>query len=255
MDGFVITHRLDLAVHLLDTTTGRPVPCNAVRFSRNGDTLRPLEKERGLGIFPGLGRYDFTLRLDSHSYEDWEIPVSYETLDEKMPLLEVQLIPISDSHTPVPCLGIEGVLPGISGLTAVRVGDSACFIRGFEPPKKQLTLFNPHHLDLERTHYALVNPNTEAYERFQISRILDDGSIEIDRILEMEFENNFPIAPVVFGKTRADGSYLLRVRDFSAAARWLVSYRWREQTYFQTVDLRLEHTLTPPQSPQIQQRE
>ncbi|MEG1918274.1 MAG: hypothetical protein RR092_06420, partial [Oscillospiraceae bacterium] len=73
--------------------------------------------------------------------------------------------------------------------------------------------------------------------------------------LEMEFENNFPIAPVVFGKTRADGSYLLRVRDFSAAARWLVSYRWREQTYFQTVDLRLEHTLTPPQSPQIQQRE
>ncbi|MEG0876834.1 MAG: hypothetical protein RSF77_06840, partial [Oscillospiraceae bacterium] len=73
--------------------------------------------------------------------------------------------------------------------------------------------------------------------------------------LETEFGNYFPITSVLFGKTGEDGSYCLRVRDNSSSASWLVSYRLDDQSYYQIMDLRQEHSIAPPRDPEIKQKE
>ncbi|MEF9972232.1 MAG: hypothetical protein RR731_07965, partial [Oscillospiraceae bacterium] len=144
MDGFVIKHRLDLALQFMDTTTGRPVSGSVLRISRDGKLLCPLEKERGMLVFSGLGRDDFTLSISSREYENREIPIRFGEMDEKLPLLMCQMVPSAANYIPTTCLSLEGKLPGISQLTAVRMGDNACLIREFDPKKKNVTLFNPH---------------------------------------------------------------------------------------------------------------
>ncbi|MEG1108995.1 MAG: hypothetical protein RSC51_01745 [Oscillospiraceae bacterium] len=255
MDGFVIKHRLDLALQVMDTTTGRPVSGSVLRLYRDGKLMCPLEKERGMLVFSEMGRDDFTLSISSREYEQQEIPIHFAEIDENYPLLLCQLIPSAANYSPTTCLSLVGKLPGISQLTAVRMGDNSCLIREFDPKKKNVTLFNPHKLELDRIHYALVDPEKKCYERFKILQRIDDNTVKIDRVLETEFGNYFPITSVLFGKTGEDGSYCLRVRDNSSSASWLVSYRLDDQSYYQIMDLRQEHSIAPPRDPEIKQKE
>ncbi len=234
----VINHRLDLALRIIDTTTGKPVAGNELKLSRDGKPLNPMEKERGTLIFPELGRSDFTLTVSSRNYEQTIIPISYSELDEKLPLMELQLIPTSSNIIPVPCLTLEGCMPGITELTAVKMGASSCLIREFEPRKRLATIFNPHKLELDRTHYALVDPDKLCYERFRIEKRVSDSSIRLDHLLETEFGNYFPICPVVFGKTAEDGSYCLRVRDDAKNVKWLIGYKIGQEHHYICLDLK-----------------
>ncbi|NLV85912.1 MAG: hypothetical protein GX025_01640 [Clostridiales bacterium] len=234
----VITHRLELVLRLTDTTTGRPVAATDVSLFKDNAILHPMEKERGTLIFSGLGKESFILELRSRLYEPIKIPIVFPLPDPKLPLLEIHLIPSKDSISPVPCLSLEGLLPEISELNAIRLNDSSCLMREFDPRKKLALIFNPHKLELSRTHYALLDPEALRYERFSIVKKIDNNSIKLDRNLETEIKSNLPICPVVFGHTEKDGSYHLRVRDDSTNADWLISYKIGDEAFFEKLDLR-----------------
>lgn len=238
MSPTLIVHRLDLVLRLLDTSTGRDVSASEVSLFKDGKLLHPLEKEKGTMIFPGLGREDFTLSLKAKDYESVSLPVRFDELDEKTPTVELHLIPSDVSVSPMPCLTLSGQLPGISELTAVRLGDTSCLVREFDTRKKLMTIFNPHKLELGRTHYALVNSEGGRFERFAIVKRVDDKTVKLDRALESEFGSNWPICPVVFGRTDSEGNYLLRVRDDAAKAKWLIRCMLGDEERFYIVDMK-----------------
>lgn len=240
----LISHSLDLALRLTDTTTGRVVVGQDITVLRDGKRVSHMDKG-GHVVLVGHGRSDFLLTVKAPGYEPQTLPICYEQQDPHMPQLELQLIPSADYYSSVPCLTLSGTLPGLRSLCAVRAGDSACLIREFDPRKRLLTLFNPHKLELERTHYALVNPDEGSFEPFQVVRRLSDQQFKIDRVLESQFGNYFPVCPIVFGRVDPDGSYCLRVRDDSTQQRWLTRQeKGAEQIVFQIVDFRKPESLS-----------
>ena len=244
MSTTIISHTLDLALRLVDTTTGRVVVGQDITLLYDGKRVGHMDKGGHL-ILTGRGRNDFTLTVRAPGYEPRTVPIRYEALEPHMPYLELQLIPSPDYYSPVPCLTLSGNLPTLKALSAVKAGDSACLIREFDPRKRLLTLFNPHKLELDRTHYALVNPDEETFEPFQVLRRLSDRQFKIDRVLETQFGNYFPICPVVFGRVDPDGGYCLRVRDDSSQQRWLLRLECgADVVQFKTVDFRKPDSLT-----------
>ena len=241
----VIHHRLNLVLRFSDTTTGKPVSATELMLYGEGKLLHPAERERGTLIFTEIERNDFELTVKSRSYEPYTLPIRFSELDAKIPEVDIQLVPSRSNNAPAPCIGLEGIMPGISELIAVRFGDNSCLIREFDTRKRIVTVFNPHRLELDRTHYALVDPEQQSFETFRIVKRIDDSTFKIDRVLESSFTNYFPIVPILFGITMDDGSYILRVRDDSASMNWLVRYK-TEQFRFHLADLRQERELPSP---------
>ncbi len=236
----VFTHRLDLAVRLVDTTSGRGVSGSGVTVRVDGVPVPFDDKGSGLLSMQNLGTRRFQLEICSPAYEPETLSVDLDTLGKGLPLLEVQLIPGLGYPGGVEFQTLAGTLPGIQSLSAVRLGDSACLIRAFDPRKRLVTLFNPHHLAMDRRFYALVDPDSGVCEPFEIIRTVNDQTVKIDRVLETAFRNYFPITPTVRGRCRPDGRYCLRARDEGGDGRWLVRWEGADGPHFRTVDFRQE---------------
>ena len=239
----VFTHRLDLALRLVDTTSGRNVSGRTAAAFINGEQVRFAEKSDHMLVFQNLPKRAFRLTVTSPAFETAEVEVDLDAFGKALPLLELHLIPSKGYPGGVEFLELEGILPGIGELSAVRLGDNACLIREFEPRKRMATVFNPHHLALDRVRYAVVDPDKNLFEPFSVLRLVNDQTLKLDRILEMPFKNYFPITPQVFGVTRPDGSYCLRVRDDAEKAQWLVRWTVHGEPSFRVIDFR--ETKTP----------
>lgn len=236
----VFTHSLDLALRLVDTTSGRGVSGREMTVRIDGKPTRFEEKGMGMLIFQNLANRQFHLELSSAAYEPAEQAVDLDTLEKRLPLLEIPLIPGPGYGTAAEFQTLEGLLPGITDLSAVQAGENACLAREWNPKKRMMKLFNPHHLTLDRVRYALVDPDRECFEPFRILRSLDGETVQVDRALEMEFRNYFPIIPVVSGLCRSDGRYCLRVRDEGSECRWLIRWETEGAVHFQMVDFHQE---------------
>lgn len=234
----VFTHRLDLALRLVDTTSGAPVPASQVETWLEEVRIR-FEEKGGVLLFQDLPARRFRLSIRSPWFEPEEREVDLDTLPQP-PLLELHLIPSTGYPGDTAFWTLEGVLPGIGGLTAVRAGDNNCMIRNFDPRKRLMTIFDPHHLALDRVHYALMDVDRGQYEPFRILKRIDDQTIKIDRVLETEFRNYFPVTPLVLGRCGPEGAYCLRVRDDGTQARWIVRWERDGLPQFRTIDFQAE---------------
>lgn len=236
--AFVINHRLGLALRLVDTTTGRAIADRALALRRDGKEIHPMVKGDGVLVLLDQERADFDLEVSVPGYEGRQLRVSYAQLDPGLPRLDLHLIPGPDYRSRYPCLTLEGELPGITGVDAVKAGESPCLIREFDPRKKLLTVFNPHKLELDRVWYALVDPDQETYEVFSVVRRVSDQVYKLDRALETPFKNYFPICPLVFGGIGPGDRYRLRVRDDGTQARWMVRLQREGGQEFRIQDFR-----------------
>lgn len=234
----VFIHRLDLALRLVDTTSGKNVSGRDVAIFVDGERVRFGEKGDQVLIFQNLGKRAFRMKLISSAFEPAEMDVDLDALEGKPPMLEIHMVPGKEYPGGAEFLTVEGTIPGIQELSAVRMGDNACLIREMDPRRRLAKVFNPHHLALDRVRYALVDLDHSTYEPFQIQRMVDDQTLKVDRVPEMPIKNYFPITPEVLGTTGLDGSYCLRVRDDAADARWLVRWVVNGEVKFQTVDFR-----------------
>ena len=220
----VFTHRLDLALRLVDTTSGKNIPSTELTVLIDGDPATFGKKEDEILVFQQLHKRQFLLETRSRLFEDGAIEVDLDKLNKAEPLLELHLVPSREYPGAAPFLELTGMLPGLQELSAVHLSSKSCLIREFDLRRRQLQMFNPHHLSLDRLEYGLVDPDQNVFEPFRILRQINDQTVKVDRVLETEFRNYFSIAPVVFGKVFPDGRYCLRVRDQASDANWLV--RW-----------------------------
>jgi len=242
-DHTIIRHRLDLLLRLIDTTTGSVVASDGVELLLNGKRTRPITKESGTYLFLNIGRENFELTIRAFGYEEKKILVDYGALDKALPSVELHLLPGPFYAASQPCYTLQGTLPGITALEAVKSVEIPCFFREFDERKRILTIFNPHHLELNRVFYAIVNPDNATYEPFEISSRISNETYKISKSLRQEFGANFPVCRIVFGMTYPDERYLLRVRNHSSDARWLIRYTTNATEVFQSIDFNKPETL------------
>lgn len=235
----VFTHCLNMALRLVDTTTGRNVSGRKISIAADGKQMPFRMKDDWVLIFGEMEKRTFHLEICAADFEGVEMDVDLDGLDPKMPLLEIHMVPGKNPSGGQPMLSVEGTMPGIQELDAVRVGENSCLIREFDPRRRQAKVFNPHHLSLDRVHYALVDPDKGVFEPFRILRMVNDQTLKLDRIIEMPFKNYFPVTPRILGLIRPDGSYCLRLRDDSTQAKWLIRWVVDGEAHFRTVDFRV----------------
>lgn len=232
----VFTHRLDLALRLVDTTSGWNVPGFGTSALVDGEKVRFEEKPDNVLIFRNLEKRKFRLEVISPGFEIAQTDVDLDTLDKMLPLKELHLIPGENFPGEVKFHTLKGKLPGIKSLSAVRLSDNSVLIREFDARKRIATVFNPHRLALDRVQYALVDPDRNVYEPFLIKKMIDNQTLKTDRAPEMELKNYFRITPLISGIVSDDGDYCLRVRDDAETAKWLVRWEVSGEASFRIVD-------------------
>lgn len=227
------THRLDLGLRLSDAVSGRRVPGRSVRIFSGGGEIFFGEKD-GVLTLQNLGPRPLRLHIVSAFYEPLEVSAAPDEPELFPPLLELPLVP-GPRHPEFPQLwALEGVLPGISRLSAVRPGDGVCLLRFFDPGTRLMTVFNPHRLDLIRACYALVDSESGSYEPFRILEMRDDGVLRIDRVLERAGSGS-RVCPLVSGWCGPGGEYRLLLPPGGQGGAWLIRCLIGGQPCFRTV--------------------
>ncbi len=240
----VIRHRAGLVLRILDTATGQEIIEAGAKFFRNGEEVRPMLRPDGRTVFLDFPMEDCELTAQIAHYLPATAKLAVKQLEQRPPLVQLQLVP--DGSYPWRYHTFSGEYPGIEQIDAVRLSDNACLIREFDERRHIMTLFNPHHLALDRIYYAVVNPDVCTYEPVEITEQCSDIKFRIGRKLQGKIRSHFPVARRVLGIARQNGEYVLRVPADSSTPLWLVRWRCGDMDRFHTVDFSLPETAGLP---------
>ncbi len=236
-----IRHRLDIALRLIDSVSGRAIEESSVHFSPQKAGETPLRKGGGIYLFLNTGREPHEIGVDVYGYEPRRFMLDYPEPEERLPIREVYLLPLDDP-TRDDILTLRGRLPGIEAIEAVSLTEADCYIKAFDARKKSMVVLNQRSSRFHHIHYGLLNREGDAYEHFEVEEELSLYEIKCRKALEREFQVNQPIARVIFGQTTEQGEYVLKVPN-GEHARYLVRFEAGGKEYFQKVDFHTGGTL------------
>jgi len=235
-DG-VIQARLDLLIRLQDTTTGLLVEERNIKFTLNGEEFRPIARGFGNYILINFGRENGLMRVVVYGYEPFETYVDYEKLDERLPTVDVFLIPSENERAGPEMLSLSGNLKGLSSLECIHPGKPVAGIREFNPKRRIMTIYAPNRrMNMIHSYYGLFHPEADTYEPFEIKEQIENNKIRLTDVLHEEFTANDPICRRIFGQVREDGSYLMRVRDDGKRQVYLIRYVVDGEARYKRVD-------------------
>ena len=234
----IIHHRLDLALRLLDSVTGKIIQERNTRFSMKSPEKKAIPRGGGLYLFLNTGREDFELEIHVYGYESKKVKITYPAQEENMPIRDVYLLPL-DNPVLENVLTLRGNLPGIEEIEAVSLTDANCCIKEFDARKRIMTILNQKNIRFHHTHYGLINRERTAYEHFELEKEISLQSIKCKKKLEQEYFINQPITRVIFGQTNEQGDYILKVAQ-DEIAQYLVRFVVDGNTFYQKVDFRQE---------------
>lgn len=237
MSGSVIHNRLDLLIRLQDTTTGLSVGERGLKFLYNGKEVRPAPRGYGNYILINQGRENGLMQIKVYGYEPFEAVVDYGQLDERLPVLDAFLIPSEEMHFGQDLLTLSGHLEGLKSIEAVHLARPLSGLREFDPKRRVMTVYMPNRrMNMTHTYYGLVNSAEGFFEDFVVLEELDDKKVRLKEPLQHEFAPNTPICRLIFGKTDADGRYLLRVRKTGKNLKHMVRFETEEGTDYRIID-------------------
>ncbi len=236
----VINSRLDLMIRLIDTTTGAIVDERNVIFTRNGLAVRPEPRGTGVFIFINTGREDFLMRTEVYGYEPLETQVVYDSLDERLPALNLFLMPSESMFRGEDLLSFSGTLPFLKKIEAVNLNDPVCICNEYDAKKLTAKVFRSEagKIEMNDIYYGLLASDKQSFEKIEVTESVSPQSVRLKEALKGEFTSNLPMMRILFGSVNADGDYLLRVRDNGKDLKYLVRYEVNDEVRFQTVDFR-----------------
>lgn len=239
----VIKMQLSMVIHLIDTTTGNSILESNVSFYGDGVKLSTLSRGNGLFLVMNESREKFMLKSVIYGYEENETEIDLNTLERKLPIKEVYLIPKTQRGVNEGLLTLQGVLAGINSIKAVPLYSHHLHTRGYEERKRIITIFNPHKKNLLERNYAIIAKDNTSFEEFVLEKQIDSKSIKICENVTGDCSNDCAITRVVFGETDSEGNYLLRVRDEAQKLPYLIRYEIAGNVYFEQMDFREIHEL------------
>lgn len=207
-----IVHRMDLDLELIDATTGEGIRDARVTFHSDGKLFPMVKRQCGNYILINSPRLNRQITVDVHGYEPTVVDVKYEELDEMRPIKQVLLIPKITDSTFTSLWSIEGVLPGITDISAVVPSSAPFSYHSYDRARKMVNILNPHKLELTGKDYGLIHTDKESFEAVEAKELKVQTKLMLNDLLEEEFEVANPIARIIFGRVDENGKYLLRVR-------------------------------------------
>ncbi len=237
-DG-VIRSRLDLLIRLQDTTTGLSVEDRGFSFLMDGKEFRPVSRGFGNYILINYGRENGLMQVVGYGYEPFTTYVDYDKLDERLPTVDVFLIPSENKGAGRDMLSLSGTRQGLSSLECIHPGRPLSGIREFDPKKKIMTIYAPNRrMNMVHSYYGLLHSERTSYETFEISEQIDSNKVRLTEPLQEEFAVNDPICRRIFGMVDDKGNYLMRVRDDGKKQVHLIRYVIDGEVRYQSVDFR-----------------
>ena len=235
-DG-VIRARLDLLIRLQDTTTGLLVEERNVNFYFNDEPFRPRVRGFGNYILINYGRENGLMRVEVYGYEPFITYLDYEKLDDRLPTVDVFLIPSEKDDTRREFISLSGKLKGISSLECIHPNRPFSGIREYDKKKNIMTIYAPNRrMNMVHTYYGLLGSGTGTYECIEITEQIDNQKVRLKEPLQQEFSVNAPICRRIFGKVDEEGNYLLRIRDDGKNLKYLVRYVVDNDVRYKSVD-------------------
>lgn len=242
----VIKASLSVALRLIDTTTGKELDESNARFFKDSVALKPLYKGGGSWVFVNLGREDFLMQAKVNGYEETEIDVKYDTLDPRLPMIDVFLMPSEKNRSGGYVLEICGTLPELKAIEAVNLKRPICSYSGVVEKRDKVTMnLIPRaaggRINLESMKYALLDETKERYEVFEVLENETQTSVTIKSPLQTEHKVNETVYRIIYGRAGPDGRFLMKVRDDSDSLPYLIHFFVGESEYFRPIDFHLEN--------------
>ncbi len=238
MAEVVIGYRLDLAVKLLDTTTGSPVSDEQALFFVDGQRAAFSQRMEGVYIRFGEGseektKQDIELGVHIKGYRTAKKTVGCDILSKQYPTVEIPLIPEHQTNGYSNVAALEGRMDGIEDIEAVSLHAPLAQIASYHHRKQTMKLLYAGNFTEER--YALISEGGNAYEAFRIRGRRTGLSLKLDSPLETDCHAKDCIARIVRGCVDENGSYLLCVRQDAFGTAYLVRYSVNGKVQFRQV--------------------
>lgn len=229
-----IHHKLDFALRLVNTTTGRVVEEYNSKFITGLAGVKTIPKPGGMYLFLNVGSEEFEIDIHVYGYEPQKIQIRLSELQGSVPIREVYLLPL-EAPIKEDILTLRGNLSGIEEIEAVSLSEMNCCIKEFDARKRIMSVLNQRNVRFHHVHYGLINRERTQYEHFEVEKEISPQEIKCKKSLEKEFYINQPIARVIFGQIRNQEEYLLRVLN-DENAKYLVRYVVNGEIFYQIVD-------------------
>ena len=241
----VITARLTLAVRLVDTTTGRELSENDVRFYIGKDLVHPMKKGSGTYVFVNMGREDFLMRICAYGFDDYELDVKYETLDPRLPMIDVFLMPSEKNRVGGTVLQINGTLQKLEYLEAIDLNHTIGAFQSVVTKKgvtkmTVLPMTTGGGVALDTIEYAILSKDQQRYEVFTVNEQDTSSSVILKSALKFEHELNDRIFRIVYGRAGPKGAFVLKVRDESSTLNYLLHFKAGDTEYLRPIDFHQE---------------
>jgi hypothetical protein len=241
----VITARLTLAVRLVDTTTGKELSENDIRFFIGDDLVHPMKKGSGTYVFVNMGREDFLMRVYAFGYDDYETDVKLETLDPRLPMLDIFLMPLEKNRIGGSVLQISGTLSKLEYIEAIRLDHPIGAFQSVSTRKNVtrmtvLPMTTGGGVALDTINYAILSKDQQRYEVFTVMEQDASNSVILKSQLKFEHELNDRIFRIVYGRAGPKGKFVLKVRDESSSLPYLLHFKAGDTEYIRPIDFHLE---------------
>lgn len=239
----MIHHRLDLALRLINTVTGKVVEERNTQFLTSATGLKAIPRGGGLYLFLNMDKLDFDIEVLVYGFESQKIRIQFSELEKEkgLPIREIYLIPL-DNPIKDDILTLRGNLSGIEEIEAVSLTDANCCIKEFDARKRIMTILNQRNLRFHHIHYGLINREKTAFEHFEVEKELSIEQIKCKKALEKPYMINQPIVRIVFGQVKEYGDYVLKLAK-EEQAQYLIRYVVNGEEFFQRVDVKDELVL------------
>ncbi len=241
----VIRATLSVALRLIDTTTGKELVETDVRFLKDDNLLKPMRKGEGIWVFTNLSREDFLMHIMVRGYDEEYLEINYETLDPRLPMLDVFLMPSEKNRVGGSVLEICGTLSGLEHIEAINIDRPICSLHSFTEKRGVYTmtllpLGAGGRTVLDSMKYAILSEETKRYDVFEVLNQDSQTSVKIKAPLEGEHKMNDKIYRIVYGRAGPEGRFSLKVRDDGTNLPYLVYFRLGQDEYFKLLDFHQE---------------
>ena len=208
-----------------------------------------MYKGDGNWVFIGLGKEDFLMHIKAKGYDETDISICYGTLDPRLPVLDVFLMPSEKNRAGGSVLEIYGTLPKLEHIEAINLNRPICGFSSFAEKRGKnilnlLPLTTGGRINLECMKYALLSETKERYEVFEVLSTETQTSVTIRSPVDSGHKVNEKIYRIIYGRAGPQGEFRLKVREDSDTLQYLIHFRADGVDYFRPLDFHLECGVT-----------
>ena len=185
------------------------------------------------------------MQIDVYGYDTKVIPVIKEELDQKLPMLDVFLMPSEKNRAYGEVLEVYGTLSDLSYIEAINLNRPIALFHSSQTKKEVhkislLSMTPGGGVSLDSLEFALLSETGSFYDTFKVLEQDSTTTVRISKALRNEHKLNDRIFRILYGDVKPEGNFVLKVRDDASSLPHLLHFVAGGKEYFREIDLHLE---------------